>query len=118
MYTMPTANRRRAPAQQNSFLSAVSSNSWLIGIIVMGLINLGMNYQSFGDVKKTQGEQKAKQEEVAASLVKFREDQIRSMGDVSTIKNNMQALDNNVRAIDGRVLVIERTFIEPNKKAK
>lgn len=113
---MPASRRRTTDPKP--LLSMITGVVGLISIVVVGLFNIGINYQQFNEVKKTQAEQGAEQKQSNMTMRQLREDQIRSIEDVRSIKNNMQTLDNNVRALDGRVLVIERTFIEPSKKVK
>jgi len=114
---MPTSNRRRTP-EPKALLSMISGVVGIVSIVVVGLFNIGINYQQFAQVKEKIAEQGAEQRQTTSTMRQLREDQIRSIEDVRSIKNNMQGLETNVRNLDGRVLVIERTFIEPSKKGK
>jgi hypothetical protein len=86
--------------------------TWMIGIVAGGLVNTGIMYQQFDQVKKNQADSKEEQKAQAAKLSEFREKQITGLADIQVLKGNVQNLD-------ARVLVIERVFIErPAKEAK
>lgn len=111
--------RRRAAAQtKQSILASVNGNLALFLLIVGGLVNTGVMYQQFAQVKQNQEIQSADQKALNAKLTEISNKQIGGLQDISTLKTNVQALDSGVRNLDGRVLVIERTFIEPAKRGK
>lgn len=91
---------------RTSFAERFSSlTPWLAGIIFGGLVNTGVMYQQFQEVRKTQEEVKEELKQQALRLAEFREKQIASLADIQVLKGNIQNLDN-------RVLVIERIFVE------
>lgn len=115
---MPSTTRRRAAPKKVSILASVNGNLTLAMLIIGGLVNTGIMYQQFNEVKRNQEVQSVDQKAINARLTEISNKQIGGLNDIANLKTNVQAVGEKVQAIDGRVLVIERTFIEPVKRGK
>lgn len=102
----------RAPRRVDdeiSLFARLDSNKWLIGLVFGGLINTGIMYQQFTQVKETLAANIAEQKVITGKMNEVQLQQVSGAQDIGMLKAATTTLE-------GRVRSMEQMFMESPKR--
>jgi hypothetical protein len=108
---LPTRTPRRVDDAVSLF-ARLDSNKWLIGLVFGGLINTGIMYQQFTQIKETLAANIAEQKIITSKMNDVQVQQVRG-------EAKAQILEAKAVTIEQRIRSLEVMFMEtPSRRAK
>ncbi len=107
------APRIRTPRRVDdeiSLFARLDQNKWLIGLLFGGLVNTGIMYQEFHEVKEKLGANIAEQKIITGKMNDVQLQLVSGLQDVSALKASSITLE-------ARVRTVEVMFMESSKRA-
>jgi acyl-CoA hydrolase len=95
-----TTRTPRRVDDEITLLARLDSNKWLIGLVFGGLVNTGIMYQQFTQVKETLAANIAEQKVITGEMGKVQLQQAASLQDIGTLKAGAVTLESRVRSME------------------
>jgi hypothetical protein len=100
-----TAPSRTRPAPRRiddavTLFARLDSNKWLIGLVFAGLVNTGIMYQQFNQIKETLASNTADQKVNSAQMNAVQIQQVSDRAEAQIIKAGAAAMEQRVRSLE------------------
>lgn len=92
--------RQPRRAAESTLLSKIDSNKWLIGLVAGGLLNTGIMYQQFAQVKETLVASTAEQKVINSKMTEVQMKQVGGLADINTLKGAVSTLESRTSKIE------------------
>lgn len=99
MAPRPVRTPRRVDDEITLF-ARLDSNKWLIGLVFGGLVNTGIMYQQFTQIKETLATNTAEQKVITGKMNDVQIQQVSSIQEIQTLRAAAATLENRIRSIE------------------
>jgi hypothetical protein len=95
-----TTRTPRRVDDEVTLLARLDSNKWLIGLVFGGLVNTGIMYQQFTQVKETLAANIAEQKVITGKMNEVQLQQASGAQDIGALKSTAVALETRIRSLE------------------